>query len=41
MPGAVARERVASEILPLGAIAPVLVRRTRVDRAREPRAGAA
>lgn len=41
MPGAVARERVASEILPLGAIAPVLARRTRLPNAREPRAGAA
>ena len=41
MPGAVARERVATDVLPLGAIAPVMVRRTRVDRAREPRAGAA
>ena len=41
MPGAVARERVASEVLPIDAIAGALVRRTRVPNAREPRAGAA
>ena len=41
MPGAVARERVASEVLPVEAIAAALVRRTRVPNAREPRAGAA
>lgn len=38
MPGAIVRERVASEVLPLDAIAPALVRRTRLPNAREPRA---
>ena len=41
MPGAIARERVAGEVLPLDAIGPVLVRRTHLPSSREPRAGAA